>query len=144
MLQNAHFLAKFRADTAENERTFAEILPKIGNYPTCPQEPLALSHRAARTRRPGSGLGCGPVGLLPRDRPSKGSFHYCFTSFFEAQTRCLHFSRRKQLCVVLDVADVLFRHMLRFKFQKLVFKKCANFWEVELLITEILRPGGIL
>ena len=31
MLQNAYLLAKFRADTAENEQHFAEILPKIGN-----------------------------------------------------------------------------------------------------------------
>ena len=27
-------LAKIGADTAENERNFAENLPKIGNYPT--------------------------------------------------------------------------------------------------------------
>ena len=31
MLQNAYLLAKIGADTAENERDFAEILPKIGN-----------------------------------------------------------------------------------------------------------------
>ena len=36
MLQNAYFLAKIGADTAENERHFAENLPKIGNYPTGP------------------------------------------------------------------------------------------------------------
>ena len=36
MLQNAYFLAKIGADTAENEQLFAEILPKIGNYPTDP------------------------------------------------------------------------------------------------------------
>ena len=36
MLQNAHLLAKIGADTAENERNFAENLPKIGNYPTGP------------------------------------------------------------------------------------------------------------
>ena len=43
MLQNAYLLAKI-GDTAENERNFAEDLPKIGNYPagsstmwpTCP------------------------------------------------------------------------------------------------------------
>ena len=29
MLQNAYLLAKFRADTAENEQHFAEILRKI-------------------------------------------------------------------------------------------------------------------
>ena len=34
MVNNAYFLAKIGADTAENERNFAEILPKIGNYPT--------------------------------------------------------------------------------------------------------------
>ena len=34
MLQNAYFLAKIGADTAENERTFAENSPTIGNYPT--------------------------------------------------------------------------------------------------------------
>ena len=34
MLQNAYFLAKIGAGTAENEQHFAEILPKIGNYPT--------------------------------------------------------------------------------------------------------------
>ena len=36
MLQNAYFLAKVGADTAENEQHFAEILPKTGNYPTGP------------------------------------------------------------------------------------------------------------
>ena len=34
MLQNAYLLAKIGADTAENERSFAENLPTIGNYPT--------------------------------------------------------------------------------------------------------------
>ena len=33
MLQNAYFLAKIGADTAENEQHFAEILPKTANYP---------------------------------------------------------------------------------------------------------------
>ena len=36
MLQNAYLLAKIGADTAENERNFAEKLTKIGNYPTGP------------------------------------------------------------------------------------------------------------
>ena len=36
MLQNAYLVAKIGADTAENERKFGEILPKIGNYPTGP------------------------------------------------------------------------------------------------------------
>ena len=39
MLQNAYFVAKIGADTAENEQHFAEILPKIGNYPTGPAPP---------------------------------------------------------------------------------------------------------
>ena len=34
MLKNAYLLTKIGADTAENERNFAEILPRIGNYPT--------------------------------------------------------------------------------------------------------------
>ena len=34
MLQNAYSFAKIGADTAENERNYAENLPKIGNYPT--------------------------------------------------------------------------------------------------------------
>ena len=36
MLQNAYFLAKIGADTAENEQHFAEFLSKLGNYPTGP------------------------------------------------------------------------------------------------------------
>ena len=39
MLQNAYLLAKIGADTAENERNFAEKLPKIGNYLTGPRRP---------------------------------------------------------------------------------------------------------
>ena len=34
MLQNAYFVVKIGADTAENEQHFAEKLPKIGNYPS--------------------------------------------------------------------------------------------------------------
>ena len=36
MLQNAYFLAKIGADTAENDQNFAKNLPNIGNYPTGP------------------------------------------------------------------------------------------------------------
>ena len=35
-MKNAYLLAKIGADTAENERHFAENLPNIGNYPTGP------------------------------------------------------------------------------------------------------------
>ena len=45
MLQNAYFLAKIGADTAENEQHFADKLPKIGNYPT---GQVGLLHRAKR------------------------------------------------------------------------------------------------
>ena len=36
MMENAYLLAEVGADTAENERNFAEISPKIGNDPTGP------------------------------------------------------------------------------------------------------------
>ena len=47
MLQNAYFLAKIGADTAENEQHFADILPKTGNYPT---GPVAAASAAAGQR----------------------------------------------------------------------------------------------
>ena len=62
MLQNAYFLAKIGADTAENEQHFAEILPKAGNYPTgprCPEHRLAEAAAVAAscaTVRSGSDL----------------------------------------------------------------------------------------
>ena len=34
MLKSAYLFAKIGADTAENKRKFAEILPKFGNYLT--------------------------------------------------------------------------------------------------------------
>ena len=62
MLQNAYLLAKIGADTAENERNFAEILPNIGNYPTGLDAPggLRLAHllhvdREVDTQRPEPG-----------------------------------------------------------------------------------------
>ena len=48
MLQNAYFLAKIGADTAENEQHFAEILPKTGNYPTGPPDRSDLPEGARR------------------------------------------------------------------------------------------------
>ena len=74
MLQNAYFLAKIGADTAENERHFAENLPKIGNYPTGPATrrrgtqrqagppPAASSGRRPRGARPASAVLLGRVG----------------------------------------------------------------------------------
>ena len=60
MLSNAYLLAKFRFDTAENERNFAENLPKIGNYPTDHERLLLRGPRPqlpahARSRRPQPG-----------------------------------------------------------------------------------------
>ena len=51
MLQNAYLLAKIGADTAENGRTFAELLPKICNYPTGSWFRSALRRRRVRERR---------------------------------------------------------------------------------------------
>ena len=50
MLQNAYLLSKIGADPAENEFTFAENLPRIGNYPTGP----AISLAAVPPRHPGA------------------------------------------------------------------------------------------
>ena len=41
MMQNAYLLAKIGADTVENERHFAEILPKIGTDPTRPPDSVS-------------------------------------------------------------------------------------------------------
>ena len=56
MLQNAYFLAKIGADTAENELNSTKILPKIGKYPTGPKT-TALYARAERGfRKSGASL----------------------------------------------------------------------------------------
>ena len=59
-----YLLAKIGADTAENERNFAEILPKIGNYPTG-------LHRYARSVATETGADDDPAegGLEERVRP---------------------------------------------------------------------------
>ena len=53
MLQNAYFLAKIGADTAENEQHFAENLPKIGNYPTGVVAVNRVAPRGVAPRVPG-------------------------------------------------------------------------------------------
>ena len=60
MLQNAYFLAKIGADTAENEQHFAEILLKIGNYPTGRRAEAPRGSSAGGTRRapPGAAAAC--------------------------------------------------------------------------------------
>ena len=50
MLQNAYLLAKIGADTAENERNVADILPKIGTAGSAPTTPPA---RAGAREAPG-------------------------------------------------------------------------------------------
>ena len=63
MLQNAYFLAKIGADTAENEQHFAETLPETGNYPTGPLmswHPPAARTGVARRR---TLQACGPQQL---------------------------------------------------------------------------------
>ena len=64
MLQNAYFLAKIGADTAENEQHFAKILPKTGNYPTGPPGRLAVPGAPRFLLGPG-----------PRVKTLGGSFH---------------------------------------------------------------------
>ena len=57
MLQNAYFLAKIGADTAENEKHFAEILPKTSKYPT--------GRRATQTAPRESASSCAVTSGLP-------------------------------------------------------------------------------
>ena len=66
MLQNAYFLAKFGADTAENEQHFAKNLPKTGNDPTGPEAragPLAAPAPAPGGRRMHNAAPRGGVGV---------------------------------------------------------------------------------
>ena len=80
MLQNAYLLAKIGADTAENERDFAEILPKTGNLPfaaslsSFPQYTESRARLAAR-------LACAfvpsyPGGRLCSPNGAKASHHW--------------------------------------------------------------------
>ena len=60
MLQNAYFLAKIGADTAENEQNFAEILP-IGRRVSDP-----ASQRPGRPRSPPEYAGVEPGRAVPK------------------------------------------------------------------------------
>ena len=91
MLQNAYFLAKIGADTAENEQHFAEFLPKTGNYPTGPcgafagsyasQRSLYLGGSAVRLRK-GESL---PLFFFDRDRKNvailRGNTRICRSGY---------------------------------------------------------------
>ena len=67
MLQNAYLLAKIGADTAENEQHFAEILPKISNYPTGRRSQQGISKASARTAAEPTATGSSPVAALRTD-----------------------------------------------------------------------------
>ena len=70
MLQNAYSVAKIGADTAENERNFAEICQKLAttlrvHYPTerALQRPLRAAPGEARPERDAAGGGAVPASL---------------------------------------------------------------------------------
>ena len=79
MLSNAYLLAKFRFDTAENERNFAKNWQKIGNDPTDPPTDRSVGLLAGAERLHGVGEGAqgeGEQRWLPRNamrlkRPSE-------------------------------------------------------------------------
>ena len=66
MLQNAYFLAKIGADTAENEQHFAEILP-IGRRVAADTTKQARARGGGGPRGPGQ-LRRRPAGGRPRRR----------------------------------------------------------------------------
>ena len=81
MLQNAYFLEKISADTAENEQHFAEILPRTGrdSLSAAPRGPRRgsraagrSSRAASRPRRPGAN-GSRLIDLI-FERPPSGQF----------------------------------------------------------------------
>ena len=86
MLQNAYFLAKIGADTAENEQDFAEILPTDAVGHDARERPRGARGRALRLgERPS------PVdrtdfefttptimSFFPPPRPTRGGFSYGF------------------------------------------------------------------
>ena len=80
MLQNAYFLAKIGADTAENERNVAEILPKIGHYPTAPLRLCRLlparevtEELLAALARDAGGVGAAELWTRPYDERSNAN-----------------------------------------------------------------------
>ena len=77
MLQNAYFLLKIDADTAENERNLAENLPKIGNPTVLPMtgastlgDPAEADEEELVLAPAGPGGGDGP---LPPDEALSNS-----------------------------------------------------------------------
>ena len=90
MLQNAYLLAKIGADTAENERKFAEILSKIGNYPILLNWKLPaavpVSYAATCARAAAQASCCAPAELRfwrsAHQVSNLGTFCRFFTNFF--------------------------------------------------------------
>ena len=84
MLQNAYFLAKIGADTAENEQHFAEILPigrRVADIPPRPTE----GHRGSEHFAPLSkGEASQPSLLL--DHPKLSQFVPSFANFLAKLT----------------------------------------------------------
>ena len=76
MLKNPYLLAKIGADTAENERNFAENLPRIGNYPTGPL-PYGSSTRGSPTAGRGAahGLRLARRAVRHADRRDRAALH---------------------------------------------------------------------
>ena len=56
MLQNAYLLAKIGANTAENERNFAEILPNVEKVPEDPAHAAVSAGRELLASRGGASL----------------------------------------------------------------------------------------
>ena len=65
MLQNAYFLAKIGADTAENEQHFAEILPTLSDVAAA----ASVADRGRGRLLPG---GPRDVGVQHAERPARG------------------------------------------------------------------------
>ena len=94
MLQNAYFLAKIGVDTAENERNFAENLPKIGNYPTALADARGRSRRSGSSGGPGaeSGAGLGPLyaGISPHKARARFFARPVWAEMTRSPPRCKH------------------------------------------------------
>ena len=102
MLQNAYFLAKIGADTAENERNFAKNLPKSGNYPTGPPgAPRPREPRPKPKARPARDPpGAAVIGFLRAVRVSKiGKFCKLLQFFGGLVLGCIKAKFCKKICV---------------------------------------------
>ena len=98
MLQNAYFLAKIGADTAENEQHFAEILPKTGNYPTGQHQSTSTgSGQAARQAAQPAGQPWGSCQLLANFRQNVARFRLYRHRFLQENMRFAAFFKIYQI-----------------------------------------------